>query len=474
MRRLIYLFGSAIAILLWASVASGQAGPTTAPTAAPSAAPTAAGDVPTTRPAQAEPNRLTARLHPESVPNEDRTFHLDLPKAHLLGDWGGWRTDLEQFGITPTLDLEVDMASNPSGGKREGITQASNLGLDLLADLNKIAGIKGASFLFQLSERFGNSLSKQYIGNLFDTQQVYGGESYRVVDAAYQQQLFDDHVEARIGRISANDDFQVSHYDYFFMQNGFDGNPVGIYFDAPGMSAYPNATWGSLVKVRPTERTYAMVGVYNGDPNIRDLDRHGIDVTLRGPTFVIGEAGVQINGLPRDESAYLGNYKVGGWYDASTQTVFGSTDTIRGSSGEYALFDQIVLPFAAPGSDRGLGVFGSATFSNNPSVGTMPYFFTAGLIERGIFDWRPSDECGLGVLYGLFSDDLRAAEQAAQLVTPTTVIQDYELAIELAYRVYFLNRSVYFQPDLQYINHPNGDEHVTDALVVGCREGLNF
>jgi porin len=104
----------------------------------------------------------------------------------------------------------------------------------------------------------------------------------------------------------------------------------------------------------------------------------------------------------------------------------------------------------------------------------LPYFFTAGFIERGIFDSRPSDECGLGVLYGRFSDDLRTAQQDAQLVTPSTVVQDYELALELAYRVYFANHSVYFQPDLQYINHPNGNEHVNDAFVIGCRIGINF
>jgi porin len=465
MRRTIIFVSFAIGLICHAATVRAQAVPATNPASS--------GHSATTRPSEAEPDETTARLHPEEIPNELRPFQLELPRDTLAGDLGGLRSNLEHFGITPTLDLEVDTASNPSGGKREGITEASNLGLDLLGDLDKIAGVKGGSFLVQLSERWGDSLSKQYIGNAFDTQQVYGGESFRLVDAAYQQQLLDDRVELRLGRISANDDFQVSKYDYFFMQNGFDGNPVGIYFNAPGMTAYPDSTWGSLVKTRPTQRTYAMVGVYNGDPNVRDIDRHGWDMTMRGPTFVIGEAGLQVNGLPGD-TGLIGNYKIGGWYDASTQTVFGSSDAIRGSSGEYAMFDQVVIPFARRETNRGLGIFGSATFSNNPSVGTLPYFFTAGVITRGLFDCRPSDEVGLGALYGIFSDDLRFAEQEAQLVTPSTVIQDYELVLELAYRIYFLNRSVYFQPDLQYINHPNGDEHITDALVIGCRVGINF
>jgi porin len=257
------------------------------------------------------------------------------------------------------------------------------------------------------------------------------------------------------------------------MQNGFDGNPVGIYFNAPGMTAYPNATWGTLVKVRPSQRTYAMVGVYNGDPDIRDNDRHGVDFSMRGTVFVIGEVGLQTNGL-RGDAGLLGNYKVGAWYDDSTQPIFGSTDTQRGSSGVYGLFDQVVVPFGPTHGTRGLAVLGSATFSLDPSVGQLPYFFTAGAVATGMIDARPDDQFGLGFLYGRFSDDLRSAQSDEQMLEPSTVVQDYEFVTELAYRFSFHDRSLYFQPDLQYINHPNGNEHVHDAFVIGCRVGINF
>ena len=427
-------------------------------------------------PAQAEPQPATTQ--PSTFANAFNLFDIpdDLRPFQPIspyGDWLGLRSSLERFGIAPDLNLEIDTASNPVGGAREGITEASNLGFNLLADLNKIAGIQGGSFLFQLSERWGNSLSKEYIGNAFDTQQDFGGETIKLVDAAYQQELFDDRLEFRIGRIGGNDDFQVSQYDYFFMQNGFDGNPVGIYFNAPGMTAYPNATWGTVVKTRPTPRTYAMVGVYNGDPNVSDDDRHGMDFTMRGPVFVIGEAGFHPNGLPGDRGL-AGNYKVGAWYDDNTQPVFGSTDTQRGSTGVYGLFDQVVAPFAPGQSARGLAVLGSATFSLDPSVGQLPYFFTAGAVATGMLDCRPDDECGLGFLYGRFSGDLRAAESYEQLFVPSTVVQDYEFVTELTYRFSFKSRSLYFQPDLQFIDHPDGDIHIHDAFVIGVRVGINF
>ena len=51
------------------------------------------------------------------------------------------------------------------------------------------------------------------------------------------------------------------------MNNGIDGNPKGIFLNVPGTSAYPSAAWGARLRVRPTERTYVMAGVYNGDPS---------------------------------------------------------------------------------------------------------------------------------------------------------------------------------------------------------------
>ena len=222
-------------------------------------------------------------------------FQLILPREHLLGDWYGTRTWLEDQGIVPTLTFVTDSLGNPSGGKEQGFTTANNVGLDLNFDLEKLCGLEGGSFLLSMSYRFGGSLSANYIHNVFTVQQVFGGETFHLINLAYQQKLFDDRVELRLGRIGAGDDFLVSPYNYVFVQNGFDGNPVGIFFNSPGMTAYPNDTWGALVKVRPTARTYIMGGVYNGDPSIRDNSNHGVDFSMDGPLFAIAEIAYQPN-----------------------------------------------------------------------------------------------------------------------------------------------------------------------------------
>ena len=263
------------------------------------------------------------------------------------------------------------------------------------------------------------------------------------------------------------------------MQNGFDGNPVGIFFNSPGMTAYPNATWGARLKVKPTERIYIMSGIYNGDPSIRDIDNNGADFSFGGPVFVINEIGYQLNGLP-GESQLLGNYKAGFWYDDSSFTDFrtvgpgASPETKRGNWGFYGLFDQVLIPFGEAGSNRGFGIFGSFLASPDESISQLPYFFTAGVACRGIWDSRPRDTAGLGVVYGDFSSDLRHSQERQRQLDPTVGVQNYEAVVELTYRAYFQRTALFVQPDLQYVIKPGGTGKIDNALVLGCQIGINF
>jgi porin len=413
------------------------------------------------------------------VPVQLRPFILTLPRNHLLGDWGGLLPKTEDTGITPTLTYVSDIAGNPTGGKSHGISYDDNIGLALEFDLKKLAGLDGGSFLISLSQRDGDSLSRKDVGNVFSVQQLYGGETFHLVDVAYQQKLFDDKLELSIGRIAAGDDFLVSAYDYLFMQNGFDGNPVAIFDNSPGMNSYPNATWGTRLKVMPTKRTYLMVGVYNGDSSIRANDNHGADLSMRGPVFGIAEAGYKYNGLPGD-SQFLGNYKAGVWYDHHSFTDYTTVGYAQPASlakddwGCYGMFDQVLVPFADPTSNRGLGIFGSVLVSPNQSVSEIPYFFTAGIAARGIFASRPADVAGLGAVFGEFSGDLRDAEQRQQLLDPTVGVQSSESVLEGTYRFSMREGALFFQPDIQYVIRPGGAGQFGNAIVLGCQLGVNF
>jgi porin len=300
-----------------------------------------------------------------------------------------------------------------------------------------------------------------------------------LIDVAYEQRFFEDRFDISIGRLAAGDDFLVSTYDYLFMQNAFDGNPVGIFFNSPGMTAYPNAAWGARVRVRPTDETYLMAGVYNGDPDIRRNAYNGANLTMDGPAFAIVEFGYQHDGFAGDPP-YLGNYKVGAWYDDSSYTNYGTVATTEpaqtreGNWGLYGLFDQVALPWGNPSGNRGLGVFGSFLSSPDESVSKMPYFFTAGVVARGIAQSRPKDIVGFGAVFGQFSNELSDSQERQQLLDPSVVVQRNESVLELTYRYSMWDGGCFVQPDLQYVIHPGGTPGVENALVLGCQIGIDF
>lgn len=419
---------------------------------------------------------LTASTNPESKNTSNdptsRLFQLVLPSQHLLDDWAGLRSKLEEKGITPRLILVTDLAGNVRGGRSQGATAPSSVELSLLFDLEKMHILKGGSILASFSERWGHKLSDTHIGNTFSTQQIFGFQTWRVLDVSYQQKLFDDRVELRLGRFAAMDDFLVSPYNFGMMQNAFCGNPFGILLNAPGMSAY-YGTWAAMAKVKPTKRSYVMTGIYNGDPKVRENKYHGVNLSMKGPVFAITEAGYQINGQPGD-SQRLGNYKVGAWYDHSQLTNFESGASKRGSWGYYGLFDQVLVPFGARGSNRGLGVFGSATVAPNSRFQQLPLFVTAGVSARGLFEARPRDAFTLGVASGYFSEELKRAQQSGRSIGPGGGVPDRETITELTYR-FDLRKGAYFiQPDLQYITRPGGIDHFKSAVVFGVQFGINF
>src|SRR4029453_1334274 len=228
------------------------------------------------------------------------------------------------------------------------------------------------------------------VGNTFTIQQVYGRETWQVIDVAYLQKFLDNRVELRIGRVAAGDVFDVSPYDYVFMQNAIDGNPVGIFFNAPGMTAYPNATWGAELKAQTTARTYVHGGVYNGDiERTHELRDHGLDWSMRGPVFLIGEAVYQRNHL-KDDTGLPGNYKFGIWYDGHSYQDFGSQvlgplvpgivpHFAQGNYGFYGLFDQAVTPFGHQSEPilRGIGLTAWVQAAPEQERSTIPFFFEA-------------------------------------------------------------------------------------------------
>jgi porin len=377
----------------------------------------------------------------------------------------------------------TDPFVNTSGGLRRGFSEYDLLAMDLLLDTDKLLGWAGGEFHVGFANNSGTSLSQKYAGNNFPIQLADVADANpRLTYLSFTQSLLEDKLSIRAGRLTINsvygEEFAASQYFKAFTSVAFDLVPLGIFLNAPGAFGYPLTTWGARIKYEPVESFYTMVGCYNGDPNLKNGDRHGVDFTMRGPPFVIGEMGYRWN-YGKDAMGLPGNLKLGAYFNGGSAEVFGSglagrpSETLDDRYGFYVLGDQAIVRWGDPAEKRHLGAFAAFVAAPDERVNPMPYFFDAGLVAYGFLPSRPRDFAGLGLAYGSYSSDLRRAEEIQSLSTSAANVQDWEMTLEFTYGC-TVRPGLLVQPDLQYLINPGGNKAIPNALAVGVNVVLNF
>src|SRR5262249_1279167 len=158
------------------------------------------------------------------------------------------------------------------------------LALDLILDTDKLLGWRGGEFRIGFANNSGPSLSQRDVGKNFPVQLAdVAGPNPPPTYLRYTQTPFDDKGGGPLRRLTLSslygEEFAGSQYFKAFTSVAFDLVPLGIFLNAPGAFGYPLATWGARVKFEPVESFYAMVGCYNGDPDLKGGDRHGVNFT---------------------------------------------------------------------------------------------------------------------------------------------------------------------------------------------------
>jgi porin len=337
-----------------------------------------------------------------------------------------------------------------TGGKLQGASDYSLIGFGVLLDTDRLWGWHGGTVHVGYAVNFGTSLSKNYVGNSFPVQLADVADTHpRLTYFSFTQGAFEGKLSVRLGRLTINsvshEEFLGSEYFKAFTSVGVDLVPLGLFLNAPGAFGYPDTTWGARIKFQPDKRFYTMVGVYNGDPALKDGTHHGLDFSMRGPPFLIGEAGFRWNDS-KNPSSVSRNIKFGAYYN----------DGVR--YGLYVLGDQVLLRWGAAEENRHLGAFGAFISAPDQHVNRVPYFFDTGLVAYGPMRSRPKDFAGFAVVYGSYSRDLRRPE---------------EMAFEWNYAV-AIRPGLLVQPDIQYLINPNGNKSTPNALAIGTNIVVNW
>lgn len=401
---------------------------------------------------------------------------------YMLGD-GAYRDDLARDGLTLSMKFVTDSLGNVTGGREQGFTYTGSLGFDAEADLERLIGLDGAEFYVSAVWRSGVSLSNRYIGNVFQTQQIYGGQNLRLYAFYWRQQAFDDQLEIKLGRIAQGDDFLSRPIQWSYVQNSIDGNPVSIFLNSP-VYAYPNSTWGAFAKFTPKQTPfYVQGGVYGGakvPPQTRN-SAHGLDWSFDYENaYFIGQAGATPGLTIGEQDDLPGHYAMGGYYVTGEHQRFiqpataaglpRHTATDKGLWGLYWMVEQMLHQNGVNSEGKATGItpWFVASIAPNEAVNRMPYSFYGGLRWDAILPSRRDDFLAVAFVYGEFSDELALSQRLAKAPA-----QEFEAVAEVTYMIQ-VNQWLTFQPDLQYIINPGGAGLYDNALVLGFQASVEF
>lgn len=403
-------------------------------------------------------------------------------------------------GVTISGSYLADFLGNVSGGKKQAFCYTHSITLQGEFDFDKIMGWKGGSATLAIQDNAGPNLANR-IGNKMNPSNLYGPPTFMLAELFLQQNLWDDKVQIKAGRMNMTTDWLASDIFGYYVNVGFDGEPAGIAFNSP-WAAWPAPTWGSLVRVGD-HKYYGQVGVYQATTYYPDANQHGLNMKFEdtdgmmmlwelgwNPTFKgeteaprpprripgrppghsLSEAGTSSSGKGAMlQESYPGAYKIGGWWTHWSEQKDYAGNTKQDSVGFYALAQQRVYTEAGT-KDQGLTLWSSVVYAPSDSSTLEPYTWNlyGGFVYKGLVNQRPHDVLLFGAAWSQASSDLRNDQISKQ-----QVVESSEMVLELGYLIQ-VNQWMYIQPDIQYIVRPGATSQYDNALVVGAQIGVTF
>jgi porin len=108
----------------------------------------------------------------------------------LLGNLGGVRPTLDQYGVALGLQTVDELFGNPNGGRAQGVALDGENTLSLGVDLEKAAGLKGGIFNLSAPQNYGHGPSASKIDSLNLVSSIEAIRSAWLFELWYQQSFF--------------------------------------------------------------------------------------------------------------------------------------------------------------------------------------------------------------------------------------------------------------------------------------------
>lgn len=402
------------------------------------------------------------------------------------GDPGGIRAYLDSKGIDFSFTYIGEVLGNTSGGVKRGATYEGRLDGEFDVDLEKFIGLKNAAVHASAYQIHGRGLSGNNLLDLFTASGIEAYPDTKLFEAWYEQKLLDGKIAVRAGQLSADTEFFLSQTAALFVNSSY-GWPASFANDLPsGGPAYPIATPGVRIKLKPDDNWTFLAAVFNGDPagnyipgvnsplaQIRD--RGGVAFRLEDPPFLITEGQYAYN-QDKDAKGLPGTLKFGYFHHFESFADATTGVPLKGNDGIYGIVDQTI--YRVPGTDdQGASAFVRGTASPSDR-NLIDLYVDGGVSYKGLIPGRPDDTAGISGGYARISPDVRAANVASGLAP---VVGDYQALIEATYQ-FSVVPGFSLQPDFQYIFHPGAGlvsdpvdgQPLRNAAVFGLRATIVY
>jgi porin len=428
--------------------------------------------------------------------------------ASLFGDMWGLRPVLATAGMTLTIQEQSEILGNVAGGTRQGFDYEGLTTATLQMDTQRAFGWSGGLFNVSMLQIHGRNLSADNLSTLQTASGIEADRATRLWELWYQQQLFDNKVDVKIGQQSLDQEFMTSTNSNYFV-NTMMGWPMLPSADLPGGGpAYPLSALGIRVRAHPSDSVTVLAGVFNGspvannsgDPQMRNPS--GTSFPLNGGVLAIAELqysypsqGTLVQAGQADPLSRT--YKVGFWYDSESfadmrfdntglpladPASSGVPASHRGDYAFYAVADQMIYRFEKD-PDRSINVFVRPMFTPLQDRNLISFSVNGGLTMHEPFFGRDDDTAGIGFGYTRVSDSATGFDQDTAFYNPGVYspVRHSETFLEATYQ-YQVTPWWQIQPDLQYVFNPgagvlnpnNPTQKVKNETVIGVRTNILF
>jgi len=451
---------------------------------------------------------VTVAISTSRTPPDNETHGKLDTSGNLLGDIGGLRTWLDNYGVTLSVNEIAELWGNTTGGTKQRPAFNGVLAMTFTADLEKTIGFEDGVFTVSGLLIHGHPISMySQLGVFNPTSGFEGMRSTRLFELWYQQGFLDNKIDVKIGQMDLDSEFLISQYASLFLNASF-GWPlapsVNLYSGGP---SWPLAAPGVRLRYRPSNHWTFMFAATDdnpsghtffnsNDPSSQTVHPGGNNFNLNTGALLIGEMQYVTSfwGAKDGKDGLPGLYKLGGYYDTAsfpderydTRGVsLASPDSNgypamrKGNWMLYGIMDQMIWR-PDPESPTALGFFARAT-GNGGDRNLVDVSVDTGFSLKAPLPGRDNDTFGVGYGMGHVSNRASGLSWDNLYYSGSNYpIRGTEHHFELTYQAQ-LTPWLTLQPDFQYvwnpgggIPNPNTGYKIGDILIFGLHANVTF